>query len=171
MQNDLAAEPWVGGSSAVLPGLVTIFFIAEVVKWKLRYRVGFRLSLFVPCWSWRDAGSDTGVGFSECRAVHGLMFYWPSWTARNWPISASGRLLVVNIQAGYGINLIGSIGQRQWLFETTRTHKHHYHLKYQSTFKDSHWHQYKKYCLFCCCVLVCFFSKIPMSIAFYLTAA
>lgn len=34
MQNDLAAEPWVSGSSSVLPGLVTIFFMAEVSEVK-----------------------------------------------------------------------------------------------------------------------------------------
>lgn len=34
MQNDLTAKPWVGGSSAVLPGLVTIFFVPEVSEVK-----------------------------------------------------------------------------------------------------------------------------------------
>lgn len=34
MPNDLTVEPWVGGSSAVLPGLVTILFVAEVSEVK-----------------------------------------------------------------------------------------------------------------------------------------
>lgn len=33
-QNSLAAEPWVGGSSAVLPGLGTIFLVAGVSEVK-----------------------------------------------------------------------------------------------------------------------------------------
>lgn len=62
---------------------------------------------------WRDAGSDTGICCgSDCATalradlvmqICSWLDVLLSWTAQNWPISASRRLLLVNTQASYGI--------------------------------------------------------------------